>query len=533
MPAICELVHTLTQVAYPAAPPRRYNARFMPDARATKKWDSLVSAALSAGFFLLYGLTLCPTVFWYDSAELVTAAVTLGITHPPGYPLYTLLGHLFTWLPFEPAVAVNLMSATFAALAVGLVFLIGRQLDLDRGPAVVGAATLGASGLFWSNAVVAEVYCPAVAVAALVVYLLLRASREERFPLAVLAAFAAGLGLGIHLSVATFGLGFALLVWMNGKSIRRLSLAAGAALGGSLIFVYVPLRAAQEPPLNICDPSTPRQFAWYLTGGAYRGWFGDTGGFLERSAAILGFFHQQLTWIGIGLAIVGIARLAGRRSNACVALLLMAAGNVAFFSNYQAHDVEVFLLPTTMVLCCFAGAGAQALVDRITKVVTRQSPTRAAGFAAAALMLFPVHLAHGNYTTADMSGFDETEPFIRAAVDALPDDAIILNFATPLEWRHYAVFGMYAQLVLGERTDVKHLIGPDLRELARTFDRYTAVYVYAPVAMLTHFYEVEPDGPLLRVIGPKAIATTQAPRKRKTKSPTCGTFTALEVRDAR
>jgi len=534
---ICELVHTLAEVPYPTAWPRRYNAGFMPDARATKKWDSLAAAALGAGFFLLYGLTLCRTVFWYDSAELVTAAVTLGITHPPGYPLYTLLGHLFTWLPLEPAIAVNLMSATFAAFAVGLVFLIGRQLDLRGGPAAVGAATLGAGGLFWSNAVVAEVYCPAVAVCALVVYLLLRALREERFSLAVLAAFGAGLGLGIHMSVATLGLGFAFLAWMSAKSVKRLTSVAGAALAGSLIFLYVPIRASQAPPLNICDPSSLQQFTWYVTGGAYRNWFGDPDSFLERSGAILGFFHQQLTWIGIVLAIVGIAWLWRHRWTACAALVLMAAGNMAFFFNYQAHDVEVFLLPTTMVLCCFAGAGARALVDGIATVVARRSPARAERFLAGALMLFPLHLAYGNYATADMSGFDETEPFIRAAVETLAEDAVILNFATPPEWKSYAVFGMYAQLVLGERPDVKHIIAPDLRELARAFDPHAAIYAYAPVEMLTHFYEVEPEGPFLRVLAPKPIAATQAPRKRKrkrkTRSRTCKTFTTLELRDAR
>jgi len=88
-------------------------------------------------------------------------------------------------------------------------------------------------------------------------------------------------------------------------------------------------------------------------------------------------------------------------------------------------------------------------------------------------------------------------------------------------------------LVLGERPDVKHLIGPDLRKLAGAFDPQAAIYVYAPVEMLTHFYEVEPAGPFLRVIAPKPIAATQAPYKRKKKSRTCGTFTALEIRDAR
>ena len=493
----------------------------MPDARVTKKWDSMVAAGLGAGFFVLYVLTLCRTVFWYDSAEFVTAAVTLGVTHPPGYPLYTLLGHLFTWLPVEPATAVNLMSAAFAALAVGLVFGIGRRLGLDRGPAAVGAATLGASGLFWSNAVVAEVYCPAVAVAALVLYLLLRALEEQRWALAVVAALLAGLGLGIHMSVATLGLGFAWLVWINGKRVQGLVAAASAAAAGSLIFLYVPLRASQAPPLNICNPSNAGQLAWYLTGGAYRHWFGHQGTFLERGATIGGFFHEQLTWLGVALAIAGIAWLSRHRTHACLALVLMAAGNIAFFFNYEAHDVEVFLLQTTMILCCFVGAGVQGLVDGIARAVAPEKSTRAKHLVGGALMLFPLQLAYVNYASVDMSGFDETEPFIRSAVDSLPQDAVILNFTTPAEWKRHAVFGMYAQLVRGERPDVTHIMGPDIRKLARDFDPGVPLYVYAPIEMMAYFFEMEAEGPFLRVVAPKPMAATRAPRKGKKGTRTC------------
>jgi|GEM_PF-1629717 len=503
----------------------------MPNARVMKKLDALAAVGLAAVFLVLYGLTLCRPVFWYDSAEFVTAAVTLGITHPPGYPLYTLLGQVFTWLPLDPATAVNLMSAVFAAVAVGLVFLVGRELELDRGPAAVGAATLGASGLFWANAVVAEVYCPAVAVASCVLYLLLRSLNERRFSLAVLAAFLAGLGLGIHLSVATLGLGFALLVWVNGKRVTRLLAAAGAALLGSLIFVYVPLRASQDPALNICDPSSIGQFAWYFTGGPYRYWFRHNGSVVERLAAIGGFFHQELTWVGIGLALLGMLWLAWRRRTVCLALLLMAAGNIAFFFDYQAHDVEVFLLQTTAVLCCFAGAGAQALVDWASKATAATKAPRVAHLAGGALLLFPVYLAHANYPSVDMSGFDETKPFIAATIDTLPKDAVILNFATPPEWKRYAVFGMYAQLVLGKRPDVKHIIVPDLRKLARTFDPNAAMYVYVPIEMLAYFFELEPAGPLFRVVAPKPNAAAHAPHIRKSKRRTCRSYTRLEISD--
>jgi hypothetical protein len=493
----------------------------MPEASAAKNWDSLAAAGLGAAFLTLYALTLCHTVYWYDSAELTTAAVTLGVTHPPGYPLYTLLGHVFTWLPVEPATAVNLMSAVFAALAVAFVFLIGRQLGLARAAASLGAASLGAGELFWANAVVAEVYCPAVAVSALVLYLLLRALHEGRFRLALWAAFTAGLGLGLHMSVATLGLGFAYLVWVNGKRLTRMLQAGGAALLGSLVFIYVPVRASQHPPLNICDPSTLEQLAWYLGGGAYRDWFSQRDGALERLWTIGGFFHAQLGWAALGLAVLGAIWLARKRPAACVALVLMAFGNVLFFFNYEAHDLEVFMLQTTMVLCCFVGAGAQALVDGIANRLPAAKSQQAGALVSALLMLIPLRLVYANYGAVDMSDFHETAPFIEAAIEALPPDAVILNFSTPPEWKRYAVFGMYAQLVDGKRPDVKHLFSPDLRKLAHELSPDVSIFVYAPVEMLAYFFELEPAGPLHRVVAAKPNAATEAPRKRTKRKRSC------------
>lgn len=489
--------------------------------RAKANRDGLIAGLLGATFLSLYALTLCRTVYWYDSAELVTAAVTLGITHPPGYPLYTLLAHVLTWLPIEPALAVNGMSALFGAVAVALVFLVGRQLGLQRPAAALGASMLGASGLFWSNAVVAEVYTPGIAAAALVSYWLLRGAGERRFDLSLLGAFSAGLSLGLHMSIATLGLGFAWLVWVNGRQLRRLIAAAGAALAGSLIFLYVPLRAARDPALNICDPSTPAQLAWYLSGGAYRHWFGaDATGIFERGAALGSGLVGQIGWAGIALAIVGIAWLSRQRTEACLALVLMAAGNLAFFFRYRAHDVEVFLLPTTMILCWFAGAGAQALGSQIAAAVKPGRARAARASIGGALFLLPLHLVYANYERTDMSEQRETEAFLHAVEQTLPRDAVILNFTTPPEWKRYTVFGMYDQLVRNRRRDVTHVIAPDPRELARSFDPAAAIYLYAPVEMMERFFVTEPEGPLIRVVEPKPDAAERAPRKRK-KGRTC------------
>ena len=88
-----------------------------------KRFIMSIVFLISLGFYLL---TLCPTVYVGDSGEFTTAAYTLGITHPPGYPLYVLFGKIFTLIiPFgNIAYRVNLMSAFFGALSCVIVYLI-------------------------------------------------------------------------------------------------------------------------------------------------------------------------------------------------------------------------------------------------------------------------------------------------------------------------------------------------------------------------------------------------------------------------
>src|SRR5882724_1527892 len=73
---------------------------------------------------VLYTWTLAPTVTLVDSGELIVAARSLGVAHPPGFPLYVLLAHLATLVPIgNVAVRVNFASAIFAALAASTLTL--------------------------------------------------------------------------------------------------------------------------------------------------------------------------------------------------------------------------------------------------------------------------------------------------------------------------------------------------------------------------------------------------------------------------
>ena len=114
---------------------------------------------------VLYVRTLAPTVLYYDrpemfdSAMLQAAAPVLGVGHPTGYPTYMMLAKLFTYLPFgDAAYRVNLLSAVFEAVAVMFVYLAGLKLSRRPAAAAVGALAFGLTPIFWSQAVIAEVY---------------------------------------------------------------------------------------------------------------------------------------------------------------------------------------------------------------------------------------------------------------------------------------------------------------------------------------------------------------------------------------
>lgn len=476
--------------------------------------DRIVGLALAIGFLALYALTLCRTVYWYDSAEYATAAYVLGIPHPPGYPLYTLVGHLFTYLPLEPAVAVNAMSAVFAALAVGLSYGLIREFGAGRVGAAVGAATLGGSRLFWSQALIAEVYTPAIAALAAVTWLVVRGRRLDEPRLVIAGAAMAGLCLGFHLSIATCGLGLVLLVASTGcdrldevfsrqrlgARVRLALVALAAVLAGSLIFLYLPLRARMDPALNIGDPSTWEQFRWHVTGGNYAGWFGGIDR-VQRAALIARLFHDQLLVVGIALAAAGAWAWARSHTVLLAALVAMAAGNLYSFFDYRVHDIEVFFLPSIAIACWLVGLGADRAQAGVARWAGDGRRPQLARLAGVALALFPAFLIAANFRAVDMSGYRDAQAFGEELIRSLPQGAVIINFTSPPEWKADAVFGCYYQKARGARPDVRVITpAPSPGVVIELLGRGVPVYLYHPVSLMVERFEVVPDGRLYRVI---------------------------------
>ncbi|HEX72992.1 MAG TPA: DUF2723 domain-containing protein, partial [Candidatus Hydrogenedentes bacterium] len=221
-----------------------------------------LTAALAA--MAVYWRTLAPTVTGEDSGEFITAAWSLGIPHPPGYPTWCMLAHLFTWLPWgSVAWRVNLMSAVFGAGTVLLIVLLIILLTRNRPAALCGGLALAFSREFWEQSVIAEVYTLNAFVIAACVLLLLRWHQTRRDRLLYGFALLYGLGLGVHNTFMLLGPLFALFLFLSDlPTLRWKTYAALAGIGalGSLVYLYLPVRSLANPAMDWGNPETLQNF---------------------------------------------------------------------------------------------------------------------------------------------------------------------------------------------------------------------------------------------------------------------------------
>jgi 4-amino-4-deoxy-L-arabinose transferase-like glycosyltransferase len=236
-------------------------------------WFMAVLVTLSSA--LLYYLTAARDIVVGDTPELITAAVTLGVAHPPGYPLFTMLGHVFSWLPFGAIpFRLNLLSVVCDSLAVGFVYLIAVRLTRSQIAAAVAAIALAANPVFWEWSLVAEVF-PLNNLLAAILILLLVSWHEQpnRTRFLIAAFFVAGLALTNHQTIVLLTPAFCFLLWQHRKILperpRVLLLGLVAFAIGLLPYAYVLWAASHHPAYNWGNVSSFHDLIGLVTRRSY------------------------------------------------------------------------------------------------------------------------------------------------------------------------------------------------------------------------------------------------------------------------
>jgi 4-amino-4-deoxy-L-arabinose transferase-like glycosyltransferase len=154
----------------------------------SRRWQVLILGLLAGGFLFLYIGTLAPDILPADNGEFQLVAAELGVAHPPGFALYTMLAHLMTRLPLNasPAYKVNLFSALTGTATLLLVYLSVYRLAGRPLPGIIAALALGTATTFWAQATTANIRSLTAFLAAAAIYVLLGMVKEDDFRSAVL-----------------------------------------------------------------------------------------------------------------------------------------------------------------------------------------------------------------------------------------------------------------------------------------------------------------------------------------------------------
>ncbi len=443
----------------------------------------------------LYAATVSRTVNWYDSAEFAAHAATFTIPHPPGYPVYIALAHLATKLPGEAALNTNLLTVACSLGALLLLSHLARACGMSHAAAALAVLTLACAPTFWANTVVTEVYTPGLACTLGVLALQVAGVQRQRPHFLLGAALLAGLGVGVHMSIATVGLGFVWLTaafhlpkgarWPNWPQhrwarLRTLLQSPVAVALGLLAFILVPARAE-----NPWSHQAWVHMAKNMAGGAFRRRMFAHLDLSERIHDIANIFVHNLTWVGCLGALLGARILTQRAPTLALAVLLGALGNVAWFSNYDVPDLDCFFVPSLALAClCFG-----QLFD-----LTQRVPT----WLRAGLFAVPVWLAMTHAPTLSRRNDREAARYGAQACAELQTPSVLVHMSRPHEWRRYSVL-LYMQHARSLCEGVTFLNKPTHAEIMAKLRAGLPTYVLAADPPYTRRFVVTRQGVLFRL----------------------------------
>lgn len=419
----------------------RPNSMLVQRLRAVPRGGQLMLMAAGAALFALYAVTTSDAVLLEDDGLFLMSSASLGVSHPPGYPVHTLLGWLSTFVPVGTvAYRVHLLSGALGALAcVTAGWLVTRRTGSGFAGAV-SAVALGASEHFWSQAIVAEVYTLNALICLGAYALSIEAAEQPAGPAAPRTAAAFGLGLATHwpLLVLASPLILPQVLSRFREWLRRAGVLIGLIGAGAIVpYGWMVWRSNQDPAISFYGPlRTWRDVVFYVSRRGYSA--------VEASATATSSDSWQfalyaarelattLTPVGAALAAVGIwiqwrrgwrGALLGE-----VAAVLASTVLLAFLLRFDYDYLKVavfrpYPLVAYAVVAVWLGTGVAWLIE--------YAATRGRAIAVvcmAAAVLLPVFLVARNLPLNDRARDRFAEEHARLLLDLVEPNGVLFVY---------------------------------------------------------------------------------------------------------
>ena len=406
---------------------------------------------------ILYCFTLAPTVTGEDGGEFIAAAYSLGIPHPTGYPLWTMLAHCFGLiLPFgEYAWRINFMSAFWAAATIYLLVLTLRHLNVSRVATVTASLAFATSREFWEQSVIAEVYTLNAFFLILCLYLLLCWTKSKSPTTLYAFTLLYSLSLSNHSTMALLGPVFLVYIFYQSPPLLReyktLGICIGLILAGLLVQLYLPIRSRANPAMDWGNPETFQAYWDVFTRKQYQAMMTKDHTlplfFLQLWSFLKYYLWEFTPWVLL-LALPGIKQLHNHSKStgflmaSIFSIVLLASILVPNFpiEHYWIWLNTTYWIPCYLITAIWLGFSLDYAIKRL------KMPSRLLYALALVTILSPllIHFKHN-----DQSNYYFTHDYARNILTTMDEDAIYFGSGD------HTIFPVtYLQIVENVRNDV-------------------------------------------------------------------------------
>jgi len=321
---------------------------------------------LFIGVLTLYVFSLAPTFLWSDSAKLAIFAYKKEFVSG-GFGLHTghsLLGYLFSFLPFSFAYTQNLMSAVFGALTIVILFLIIRLRAPDH-VAFLASAAFGVSQLFWGYSVINETYSLLIFFIALFLYCVLKAKQHPAY--LYTASLVLGFGFSNHGVIVLAVPGAIVLLWdrkffLYVVNVRLIVLVNLFIIGACQVFL-LPNFYQNSPGLAV-SKDLVHNFQMFWPGLSK---------FLQEAIRYPFYLAYQFPTVAFLFGIYGFVRLWNTDRKYILATLMIWLCFLIFSLQYFFQRQFAMMIPTFFIFALWIPEGLKAWLGRIEQNITHRA----------------------------------------------------------------------------------------------------------------------------------------------------------------
>lgn len=436
----------------------------------SKTQKNFIQACLVALFFIattgIYLHNLTRDIYSGDIGDLVTASCVHGVAHPPGYPLFTLLGGILCELPLPlpPVSKVGLISAFSSLIGLFFYFKLAERITKSLFIALLSTSILAFSYLFWLHAEIPEVFALNNFFAIIIFYFAILFYQEKKIKYFYLLAFFTGLSLTHHHTIIFIFPGILVLILKHIKVIfsekKRILYAFFLFLLGFSVYLYVPIAASRNPPINWNTASNFNNFIHLLLRKDY-------GGFTPsitviplaiKLIVVKDYFRTLLSVYSyqvIFIFFLGSLTLFRSDKRFLFSLLLAFFLSGPFFVFYGANLyttttaiglIERFYTLSSVIFMFFIPYGFLLLKDFL---IPRFSTKAYSTLIIAYFLIIPYFLITVNYQRTNLSYTRIGNNFASDILSLLPSHAVLFVYGDTTTFNIW-----YIHYVLGQRKDI-------------------------------------------------------------------------------